>query len=154
VLVLEKPPVTMPLAAVLIWRSESRTAQDQYLAALGNALTAYRADDFAQAARRLQVLARDHPTAEVRFYLGVCRIFLGHEDLAIAELGQARKLAQPALAREATWYLAVAYERAGRPDAAAAELATLCGEEGERQAKACEALRAGLLSGSAILQRR
>jgi hypothetical protein len=139
-LALEKPPVIVPLASVLVWRNGSQSAQDQYLADLGTALAPYRADDFSEAVRRLDAVAQAHPTAEVRFYRGVCRLFLAQPDLAIADLLQARQLASPVLAQEATWYLAVAYERAGRREAAVVELRALCGEKGERQGKACEAV--------------
>jgi hypothetical protein len=139
-LALEKPAVTMPLATVLAWRDESPGPQERYLTELGEALTPYRADDFAEAARRLDVLSRNYPAAEVRYFRGVCHLFLERYDLAIADLVQARQLARPAMAQDATWYLAVAYERAGQREAAVRELRTLCGGQGERQAKACEAL--------------
>jgi hypothetical protein len=139
-LAFEKPPVALPLASVLTWRDGQGTGADGYLAQLAHALTPYRLDDIAEAARRLDVVARTHPTSEVHFYLGVCRLLLAEHDLAIAELLQARRGADRALARESTWYLAVADERAGRPDAAAAELRTLCGGPGARQAEACAAL--------------
>ena len=141
VLLLEKPAVTMPLADALLWRGQSRAGQDKYMEDFGNALTPYRANDFAEAARRLDVLARTHPTPEVQFYLGVCRLFLGQHDRAVADLLEARQKAQAPMQQDAAWYLAVAYQRVGRRDAALAELRALCGEQGEHQAQACDALR-------------
>jgi hypothetical protein len=137
---LVKPPVTVALGTALAWRSDSRADHERDLADLADALTPYRADDFAAAALRLEALTRRHPTAEVWFYLGVSRLFLAQHDAAAADLRRARELAQPPLRQDASWYLAVALERAGATDAAAAELRPLCREGGERQARACDAL--------------
>jgi hypothetical protein len=137
---LVKPPVIMPLTSVLVFRSQPQADRDRYLADVANALAAYRADEFAEAARRLDAIARTDATAEVLFYRGVCRLFLDQHDLALVDLQRARELASPALADEATWYLAVACDRLGRPEPAIAELRTLCAGTGEHRAQACEAL--------------
>lgn len=140
VLPLEKPAVTVPLGDALLWRSQSRAGQDKFMEDLGNALAPYRENDFAEAARRLDILVRTRPTPEVQFYLGVCRLFLGQNDLAVGDLLQARQKAQAAVRQDAAWYLAVAYQRVGQLESALAELRTLCGEKGEHQVRACDAL--------------
>jgi tetratricopeptide (TPR) repeat protein len=137
---LDKPPIAAPLGAALVWRSDSPAGRERELAALGDALVPYRTDDFAEAALRLEALSRQQPSAETWFYLGVSRLFLGQADRAAADLRRARDLARPPLRQDASWYLAVALERAGALDAAAAELESLCGGDGERRARACEAL--------------
>jgi len=137
---LEKPPVSLPLATALVWRGEAGVDRERYLADLGHALAPYRTDDFAEAARRLEALARTHPTAEVLFYLGVCRLFLGMNEGAVGELQRARRAAAGPLAQDAAWYLSVAYARAGQRESAVAELQNLCRQEGPHQAKACGAL--------------
>jgi hypothetical protein len=135
---LEKPAVKLPLASALIWRGEAQAEEEKYLAELGAALAPYRADDFAEAARRLESLSRTHPQrAEVHLYLGVSQLFLSRTGEAVGSLQQARQLAAGPLAHDAAWYLALALRRAGNDTAAATELEALCAQEGEHQARAC-----------------
>ncbi len=141
VLPLEKPPVRLPLSTSLIWRGGAPDAQQQrYLEDLGLALAPYRDGEFAEAGGRLESLAQKRPTPEVLFYLGVCRVFIGRYDGAVQALAEARQAASPPLAEEAAWYLAVAYERAGRVTEAAGELERLCRAGSARRAEACVAL--------------
>jgi len=138
ILQLEKPAVKLPLTSALIWRSEAPAEEEKYLAELGSALAPYRADDFAEAARRLESLSRAHPQrAEVHLYLGVSQLFLSRPGEAVKSLQQARQLAEGPLAQESAWYLSLAWLRTGNRAAAAAELEALCREEGEHRARAC-----------------
>jgi hypothetical protein len=137
---LEKPPVVVPLGTALVWRSDSASEHDQYLADLAAALVPYRNDEFGEAAVRLLAVTRRHPTAEAWFYLGVSRLLLGESHAAVGDLRRARELAQPPLRDDASWYLAVALERAGAAEAAVPELKALCAGGGARRARACEAL--------------
>jgi len=140
VLPLEKPPVKLPPATALVWRGEAQAGHEKYLADLGQALSSYRGDDYAEASRRFEALVGKYPTAEVHFYLGICRLFVQANEGAISALLSARQVATGPLAQDATWYLSVAYERAGQRESAQAELQKLCREEGQRRATACGAL--------------
>jgi len=137
---LDKPPVRLPLASVLIPRGQGG-AQETYLRDLGAALDAYRKDDFAEAARRLEPLTTRYPRAvEAHFYLGVCRLFLQRNPQAVESFREAKGLAERPFARDIGWYLGLAYDRAGQPDLARVQLRALCEEPGEYQERACAAL--------------
>lgn len=135
---LEKPPVRVPLAAVLVWRGASSAGQDRHLAELGEALVPYQADDFAEAARRLQALTARRTDPEADFYLGVCRLFLADHAGAVAALRRARAAGAPAMATDASWYLGMAYLSAGQHREAATEFRDLCAAGGAHQAAACD----------------
>jgi TolA-binding protein len=83
---LEKPAVMLPPAAVLVWRG----SPDAGIAArqqLQDALAPYQADEYGEAAARLEALAKKYPSmAEAQFYLGVCRLFLDRNGDAVTSL--------------------------------------------------------------------
>jgi TolA-binding protein len=138
---LEKPSMRAPDKDDLVWRGASRPEEAQDLA---RALEPYDANNFAEAARRLQQVVSRYPqSAAGHFYLGVCDLFLGRDADGATALENAERLAkdQPDVAREAKWYLAVAYRRLGQNARAAAQLDALCLGGGPRAVQACAGLR-------------
>jgi hypothetical protein len=71
-------------------------------------------------------LTRDPSEPGAALYNGVSRLIGGDEVGAIDPLNAAVRLSTGDAERTARWYLAVALERAGRPDDAAAALDSLC----------------------------
>jgi tetratricopeptide (TPR) repeat protein len=140
-LALEKPAINIPPDSDLVWRSGKPGAPslgDQ----LENALVPYKKDDYAGSAKKLEQLEKRYPqNNEVKFYDGICHLFLGDTAGAIRQLEAAKHLAKTAENPEASWYLAIAYQRAGKNDLALAELQALCKTEGPYAARACEGVR-------------
>jgi tetratricopeptide (TPR) repeat protein len=137
---LDKPPVRLPAAAVMVWRGES-AGPDSQTKELAEALAPYRIDKFAEAERRLQEVAKRYPRlAEAPFYLGVCELFLNRNEDAAVSLKAARGLARKQLAAETDWYLAMAYHRIGQDGEARPLLEKLCRSVGKDSARACSAL--------------
>jgi hypothetical protein len=138
-LVLQKAAIKIPAAAVLIYRSDRKDSQ-AFLKDLAAALEPYRRDDYAEAARLLAPLTGKYPdAAEPAFYLGVSQLFLNQNESAIASLQMAGRRAGETLRDDASWYLALALERAGKPDDARREAEALCIRAGEYKDKACAA---------------
>jgi hypothetical protein len=139
VLALEKAPIVLPAAALLVWRGQDQGADPWK--ELQSALTLYQSDDYAQAVERLRGLTAKQPRmAEAWFYLGVCRLFLKADQDAAGDFERARSLAQRPLADYASWYLAIAKERAGKVHEARTLLDELCRGGGAMAAKACTGL--------------
>jgi TolA-binding protein len=137
---LEKPPVKLPAESALIWRGQSGTEKEKLLADLGAALAFYRKDDYDTAARYLEQFTRQYPdSAEGHFYLGISLIFRERNTEAASALENAKRLAAGPLARDARWYLGLAYQREGKTALALAEWQELCANGGEYQSKACSA---------------
>ena len=137
-LVLEKPGIELPPSALVIRSGDS----DPYATALSAALDPFRHDDYSQAIQRLAPLQSSHASEPfVNYYLGVSYLLAGRAADAVAPLDRARGLARETwLHLDASWYLAVALERVGRRDGAAAVLTELCGTGGARRQQACAAL--------------
>jgi tetratricopeptide (TPR) repeat protein len=135
---LEKPAINIPPDSDLLWRGGKPGAPslgDQ----LEAALVPYKKDDYAGSAKKLEKLEKRYPqNSEVKFYYGICHLFLGDSAGAIRQLEAAKRLAKPPENQEASWYLAIAYQRAGQNDLALAELQTLCKADGPYAARACE----------------
>lgn len=141
VLRLEKPPVMLPAAALLVWRGAS-DAGNTPGRSLRAALVPYEADRYGEAAEGLESLAKKYPAlAEAHFYLGICRLFVGRNADAAASLKVAHNLAHAALADDAAWYLALAYHRNGRDGDARPLLEKLCSATGKNSGKACSGLK-------------
>jgi TolA-binding protein len=137
----DKPPIMLPASALLVWRGETGAAQDPGKE-LRAALVPYEADQYAEAAQRLEGLAKKYPRmGEARFYLGVCQLFLDRPADAATSLKTAHTLASPALRDHAAWYLAVAYHRSGHDSDARPLLEQLCQSTGTNSVKACTALK-------------
>jgi tetratricopeptide (TPR) repeat protein len=137
--ILQKAAIKVPAAAVLTYRSGA-DSQKIYLDDLAAALAPYRSEDYAEAARQLETLARKYPKSiEPQFYLGVSLLFLNENDKALESLGGARSISSDALHDDVSWYLALALDRAGRMDDARHEVENLCSRSGEYQQMACAA---------------
>lgn len=138
---LVKPPVKLTPAVALRWRGASEERQPS-ADDLTRAFDAYRRDDFSEAAVRFEAVARRDPdVAEAHFYLGISRLFLSDRAAAIAALRRARTLAPRFFARDAAWYLSVAYAATGDRAGALAELQPLCADGQEHSVQACAAIR-------------
>lgn len=140
VLALRKPEIELP-PEFLTLRSAS---PGEYAAALDRALDPFVREDYAEAVRRLERVARAHDgRPHPVYYLGVAHLMLGAPSEAVRPLELARQRSGPgsSLYAEATWYLAVSLERSGRRASAAVALSELCGTGGPRGDQACDGLR-------------
>jgi tetratricopeptide (TPR) repeat protein len=134
---LEKPPVILPASAVVVWRGHEDASIKQSKE-LQQALAPYGADNYAEAAQRLDRLRKKYPRlAEAPFYLGVSQLFLNQNEDATKSLKDAVNLADQPLADEANWYLALALYRSGRGEVASSVLEPLCHAGGTNSARAC-----------------
>jgi TolA-binding protein len=137
---LEKAPVMLPAAAI-VWRGQE-DASGKQAKELEQALAPYQAGDYAEAANRLEALRQKYPKmAETSFYLGVCRLFLNKDADAAAALKDAVNQAESPLADQATWYLALAYQRTGKADLASGLLEPLCKAGKKDSGRACAGLK-------------
>jgi TolA-binding protein len=135
-------PLVRPIAPPdLTWRSAPDAAGGSIAGALERALEPYRLGDYGQAANRLRPLVAHYPRLpEARFYLGVCELAIGRTNEAIGSLKSVKVLGSSALAEDAAWYLALAYQRAGATDLVREELQPLCAGKGSQAARACAGL--------------
>jgi hypothetical protein len=136
---LQKPALELPPGALIVRSAGS----DSYVPALSAALEPFRRSDYPQAIERLSALQRTHASEPfVNYYLGVSYLLAGRAADALASLERARTdgTADTWLRLDASWYLAVALERAGRRDAAVVVLTEICGADGARRQQACGAL--------------
>jgi tetratricopeptide (TPR) repeat protein len=139
VFILQKAAIKVSAAAVLTFRSDA-DSQKAYLDELAAALAPYRSEDYAEAARMLEPLAKKYSqSVEPQFYLAVSLLFLNQNDKALESLSKARSISSDALHDDVSWYLALALNRAGRRDDARQEVEGLCSRSGEYQQMACAA---------------
>ena len=137
---LAKAPIRIPAAAVLTFRGDADDSQG-YLAVFAGALEPYRKDDYAEAARALDPVARKYPkAAEPEFYLGVSQLLLNDNTAAITSLQEARRRGGGVVTDDISWYLAVALTRAGSIAGGRAEAEQLCAGAGEYKDRACAAV--------------
>jgi tetratricopeptide (TPR) repeat protein len=107
------------------------------------ALEPYERGDYRTAADALGALRARYPDAAApAFYEGVARLLNDDARGAIEPLEQARDRVAPSQLEDATWYLAAAYERAGRRDEALRFAGAICDLQGPRSAAACAAATA------------
>ena len=140
VLALNKPVTELPPESLTL-RSAS---PDRYASAVERALEPYERGDYAEAVKRFEPVTRDYPSRpHPSYYLGLSKLLGGSGDAA-PDLERARTLADKgsSLRADATWYLAIAFERNGRRESAVATLTDLCAAPGARQAQACAGVRA------------
>lgn len=131
-----KPEVKLSPSA-LAWRGDA--SANPFVRDLAPAFAAYRADDYPKAVAEFDRLSAVYPESiEVLFYQGVSRMLAGHDAGAIAPLEAAARLGSTTFADDVSWYLAVAGQRSGRPDARA-RFADLCGGKSTYAAAACTA---------------
>lgn len=136
---LAKAAIKLPASAVLTFRGNAGDART-YLADLAAALEPYRRDDYAEAAHRLSAVARKYAhTAAPAYYEGVSQLFLNENESAIESLQAARRRAGETLADDISWYLVLAFHRAGRTSRALQEAEALCRRAGEYKERACAA---------------
>jgi hypothetical protein len=136
-LALDRPDVKLTQAA-LVLRSAGRDAR--FVDDIAPALSAYRANDYAAADRQFAALEPRYPkSVELPFYRAIAQLFLNDAAGALASLQGARRVDDGSFAPEIAWYLAVAYERAGEPVRARAELDALCRQTNAFSPRACEA---------------
>lgn len=141
VFALEKAPVMLPASAVIVWRGQE-DASAKPARELKQALVPYEAGDYLEAANRLEVLRHKNPRmAEAAFYLGVSRLFLNQNEKAAVILKDAVNLAGPSLYDQATWYLALAYYRTGKPDLAGGLLEPVCKAGRKDSSRACAGVK-------------
>lgn len=141
VLPIEKAPIKVSSRYALTWRGTGDGKA--FLEALKGALAPYERGEYRAAIDALVPLVRQYPdSAEPHFYSGVSMLLAGEESSAVAPLARARELADAELREDADWYLAVAYERAGRRDDAQRLAQTICDARGSRAAAACGAAAA------------
>jgi hypothetical protein len=134
---LDKPEVRFT-AAALVLRGEG--SGPRFVDVIAPAIAAYRAGDYATAARDLAPLASRYPqSVEVPFYLGVSRLFLDDADGARTSLEAARRVSEEGFDADVEWYLAIANDRAGRRSEARAGLDRLCRGLSPRARPACDA---------------
>ena len=134
---LDKPDVKLT-AMALVRRSAGRNAT--FADDVAPAMNAYRAGDYSTAAAEFARVASIYPeSVEIPFYLGISRLFLNDPPGAVDALQTARRVTDGTFRADIGWYLAVAQERAGRPDAAQAELTSLCSGTSSYSKRACDA---------------
>ena len=132
-----KPEVRLSPSA-LTWRGDP--SANPFLRELAPAFDAYRAGDYGRAVAAFDRLATVYPDSiDVRFYQGVSRMLAGDEAGAIAPLEAAARLGDATFADDVSWFLAVAQQRSGRPDARG-RLVELCRGRSRHAAAACAAL--------------
>jgi hypothetical protein len=133
---LTKPDVRLTPAALLV-RGEGGS---RFIDDIAPGLNAYRAGDYAAAARELDAIEPKYPRSiEILFYLGVSRLLLNDAGAAVPVLESARALNEPSFADDVEWYLAIAYERAGSSAQSRTLLQRLCDSRGAHAADACAA---------------
>jgi hypothetical protein len=138
---LDKPAVILSAAAALTPRGAPDDRQ-AFLTALGPALDAYRADDFVQAAERLDAVGKVYSLAvEPPLYAGISQLMLNRPAEAVPRLERARTLASGEFVPEADWRLALAYVHGGDPERARPSLQHVCSIANAYQVRACEALK-------------
>jgi hypothetical protein len=134
---LEKPEVRFTAAALVL---RGQGGGPRFVDVIAPAIAAYRAGDYATAARDLAPLATRYPkSVEVPFYLGVSRLFLDDAVGARSSLEAAQRVSEEGFADDVEWYLAIANDRAGRRSEARAGLDRLCRSTSPRARPACDA---------------
>jgi hypothetical protein len=135
----EKLPIKLQARSILVLRGKPRNAKEKYAAELIGALASYRDDSYAQTAQELAKVAQEFPDGlEAQLYLGVSRLQLQQNAEAIAPLSAAQKLGSEQFRDDATWYLALAFERVGDTRDGLTELQKLCNGKSNYATRACE----------------
>jgi tetratricopeptide (TPR) repeat protein len=138
----EKLPIKLQASSVLVLRGKPRTAQEKYAAELTAALAYYRDDKYAEAAGQLAKVSKMYPRGvEAQLYLGISQLYLQQNSEAIPALEAAQQLGPEQFREDATWYLAVAHQRAGDTQASLTELRKLCGSKSNYASRACDGMR-------------
>jgi tetratricopeptide (TPR) repeat protein len=138
----EKLPVKLQASSILVWRGAPRTAQEKYASELTAALAFYRDANYAEAAKQLAKVAESFPRGvEAQLYLGISLLQLQQNVEAIAPLTAAQKLGPEQFREDATWFLALAYERTHDTQHALVELQKLRQWKGDYSQRACTGIQ-------------
>jgi TolA-binding protein len=138
----EKLPIKLQASSILVWRGKPRTAQEEYATELTAALAYYRDDNYAEAAQQLAKVVQAFPDGvEAQLYLGISRLQLQQNAEAIVPLSAAQKLGPELFREDATWFLALAYERTRDTQKALAELQRMCQRESSYSQRACTGIQ-------------
>ena len=138
----EKLPVKLQASSILVWRGAPRTVQEKYASELTGALASYRDDSYAEAAKQLAKVAESFPRGvEAQLYLGISLLYLQQNVEAVAHLSAAQKLGPEQFREDATWFLALAYERIHDTQHALAELQKMCQGKGGYSLRACTGIQ-------------
>lgn len=133
----DKPPVRVSPAHALTFRGANAGT---FLAELKAALDPYERGDYAAAAQSLTALrAKYRDVAEPALYEGLSLLLSGDAANAIEPLEHARDLVDVGQLEDVTWYLAAAYERAGRTADAQRFAQAVCNLKARRSEAACQA---------------
>ena len=133
VLQVDKPPLQLPLSALVSLRGAADHRADTMMLGLAR----YQANDFRGAA---ELLARAIPSPAVPrapLYLAVSYLQTGDAAGAERTLTAARATAAADVAADLDWYLAIAHVQLGQRVRAAEELDALCAGSGDVAARAC-----------------
>ena len=138
----DKAPVRLPIEGLLLWRNSGQSAVPTQIRDIADALVPYRNGDFAESVKRLTDLSNRYPKSyEVKFYLGVSLLLRQRPEDAKEVLKEAVALADPVQTAEASWYLSLAYLRAGSIRDARPYLTELCSGGAGNADSACRVLR-------------
>lgn len=134
----EKLPVKLQANSILVWRGAPQTEEEKYASELTSALAFYRDNNYPEAAKQLAQVARDFPRGvEAQLYLGISLLYLNQNAEAIAPLNAAQRMATEQFREDATWFLALAYERTHDTQHALADLQEMCQGKGGYSQRAC-----------------
>lgn len=132
------PPLNT--APGLVLRGAGPTGQPD-ASQLAPAFDAYSKNDYALAADRFNLLAKQFPRAEVPvLYLGVTQLLMHNDQAAFVSLTRAEKLATTSQRHVAEWYRAVAAVRTCNPEASDL-IDTVCRDKDSPYAKQACALK-------------
>jgi TolA-binding protein len=138
----EKLPIKLQASSVLVLRGKPRNDKEKYAADLTAALASYRDDNYSQAAQQLAKVAQEFPGGvEAQLYLGISRLQLQQNAEAVTPLTAVQKLGPEQFREDATWFLALAYERTQDSPHALDELQKLCQGKGVYSQRACTGIQ-------------
>jgi tetratricopeptide (TPR) repeat protein len=138
----EKLPIKLQASSVLVLRGKPQNAKEKYAADLTAALASYRDDNYSQAAQQLAKVAQEFPGGvEAQLYLGISRLQLQQNAEAIAPLSSAQKLGPAQFSEDASWFLALAYERTHDTSKAIDLLQKMCQDKGVYSQRACAGIQ-------------
>jgi tetratricopeptide (TPR) repeat protein len=134
-------PVPPALARHLPSGGAAPSSRESFAAAFDAAIGPWQAGNYAEAALRLEELARAFPeNADAHFYCGAAWLLAGAPAEAVAPLERALALAPPSLTLDARWYLGLALLDAGRVADARAAFAEACQAGRDRACRAVDHL--------------
>lgn len=135
---IEKPAVKLTAASLVLRGADGK--DEKFLKDLAPALDAYRKDQYVAAEKQFARLSSVYPgSVEVRFYLGVSRLFTQDNDGAVTALRAADEMGDDTFGDDAAWYLMLAQQRAGNKERAEAQRKLICAGHGPYSEKACRA---------------